>query len=1325
MKNKIYTFKTYMLLVFLLTAATGFSQIILAPGNNTATCNLGAYGPVTILVPKEALTGDNIALNITLPGTLPANCTKSVKITRSSNLDFQSSGAIPFTVDSGNPLSYENNTPLAGNDGQNFNVFFKFPSYTTCNNTIGTFNVTVTTVCGGITTTCTTSVTIKARAANYWTISKQFYTGDLTCGTSKWQIIVTHNNPNGAGLGTYNLTGTITDTATVPIVSGASFTPSYPGTYNGSYYNQVILQNCGPNGSTITNTANYNFSLGGGCDTMTGTVSATSPPLANPNASISFVKSVSNPAYTNLTPGCKGYYVLSVCNNGNVPWTNLVITDNLNIPGISIYNISAPGWTISPTPPPYPPTTYTFTPTTPIVLNPGECKSIYIYFTIDITATVGSTIANTANLSYQAAGTGSSPGGPPPPSPCPSITCPTIDTAIQNTTSNVSFVVEAPKPIVNIKKCIINPPNALVPPIYQIGNNIEFSIMISNSGAGNLTTTVTDAIASFGQNLQLVSFSPPEYYDDEYFGNIYSCSPNFGSSTPIVPPFSVTPSGTSTLTWNIINMPGTCDVNKANFLVLKFIAKILPQLSGTKTNTATVALGPKSSAVNYSIDQVGILAVDKTADAEFVDNGGTFNYILTVSNNGSVPLDNIVVTDILPSCVVRNGAITVKNGIGTSLTNTATSNIIITLTPSIQIMPGESFVITIPVKKSGGGNCCNITVTATAKMTTTGVSLNANYGDTLAPAACVKSTECCDIEDFEATLNENNGSYSVTINGGSVPIQEVEISMVDYHVEYSNPDCKPDDLGMFGTLATTNTMLANLLLNAASNNTSNLNWLPGSPSILNTSVNLNIIDPLELNLECCDVTFSFCLKIRLKDANCNVCEKIVCFSSEQVSDKPCDIVLTDLPQGKKYCPGDSIPISWSGTTPSGLVNLFLFDNTNNTTFQVIATSLPATGTYNFTIPASIPCSPPRTWSFGIQDSDKLCNDRSNTFTIECCHQTDCACGSWKTDFVTIKGSTKVIPTDSQQKTMITLPTGGLGIQAGCGKELQLKANYSYSFTAPTYVCNPSDCAVIYNWEVKYLGNIVQSGVGKSFNYSFSSYGAYQVIFTPLCGGKPCDPCIITVIIDNIIHHDPDPIGLPYELPTKGDVYNPKTGETWMNKNLGATQVATSPTDAAAFGDLYQWGRLTDGHEKRTSSTTTTLSSSDVPGHGNFILHPNLPGPLTWNSPQNINLWQGVNGINNPCPSGYRIPTDGELAAERLSWATPDAAGAFASPLKWTLAGNRFYTNGQIVNAGLRGSYWSSLTNGAMSSYMYFNNGSSSPSNNYQTADGASVRCIKN
>ncbi|NCU32683.1 MAG: hypothetical protein EOM23_07120, partial [Candidatus Moranbacteria bacterium] len=119
--------------------------------------------------------------------------------------------------------------------------------------------------------------------------------------------------------------------------------------------------------------------------------------------------------------------------------------------------------------------------------------------------------------------------------------------------------------------------------------------------------------------------------------------------------------------------------------------------------------------------------------------------------------------------------------------------------------------------------------------------------------------------------------------------------------------------------------------------------------------------------------------------------------------------------------------------------------------------------------------------------------------------------------------------------------------------------------------------------------------------------------------------------------------------------------TWMDRNLGASQVATSGTDAASYGDLYQWGRFADGHQCRTSPTTSTLSSTDQPGHGNFITVGD--GHIDWRNPQNHNLWQGDFGINNPCPTGFRLPSQAEFEAERLSWNSNNAAGAASSFLK--------------------------------------------------------------
>jgi uncharacterized protein (TIGR02145 family) len=188
-----------------------------------------------------------------------------------------------------------------------------------------------------------------------------------------------------------------------------------------------------------------------------------------------------------------------------------------------------------------------------------------------------------------------------------------------------------------------------------------------------------------------------------------------------------------------------------------------------------------------------------------------------------------------------------------------------------------------------------------------------------------------------------------------------------------------------------------------------------------------------------------------------------------------------------------------------------------------------------------------------------------------------------------------------------------------------------------------------------------------------------------------------------------------------DVHNPTTGKTWMNRNLGASQVATSHTDANAYGNLYQWGRSGDGHEGRTSGTMTTLSSSNTPGHGNFITTGGSPND--WRSPQNDNLWQGVSGINNPCPSGYRLPTEAEWEAERVTWSFNNSAGAFASMLKLPSAGERDSNTGSLMVVGTYGKYWSSTVSSIYSRYLVFWSTNANMAH-YHRANGFSVRCIK-
>lgn len=178
-----------------------------------------------------------------------------------------------------------------------------------------------------------------------------------------------------------------------------------------------------------------------------------------------------------------------------------------------------------------------------------------------------------------------------------------------------------------------------------------------------------------------------------------------------------------------------------------------------------------------------------------------------------------------------------------------------------------------------------------------------------------------------------------------------------------------------------------------------------------------------------------------------------------------------------------------------------------------------------------------------------------------------------------------------------------------------------------------------------------------------------------------------------------------------------TGRVWMDRNLGAAQVATSISDTSSYGSLYEWGRLTDGHQQRNSAIINVTSSTDVPGHANYIAGTSL----NWRSPPNNSLWQGVDGTNNPCPSGFRIPTLTEFIAERATFSSPNAAGAFASPLKLPAAGMKNYNSGTINSEGAVAYYWTSTINSGYPTAFYPSSANGLPTyHNY----GFSIRCIK-
>lgn len=306
--------------------------------------------------------------------------------------------------------------------------------------------------------------------------------------------------------------------------------------------------------------------------------------------------------------------------------------------------------------------------------------------------------------------------------------------------------------------------------------------------------------------------------------------------------------------------------------------------------------------------------------------------------------------------------------------------------------------------------------------------------------------------------------------------------------------------------------------------------------------------------------------------------------------------------------------------------------------------------------------------------------------------------------------------------------------------LTMTPNISYTFEADVDPIDASNKTLTWSSSAPSVAIVEQDGTVTAIS------DGTAVISAVALGGASASCTVIVVSPTAIASADyEDEYGVNHG---KGTVIG---STVWAPVNCGY-KAATSNNKGFPYGKLYQWGRK---YGQGYDSNDASYPSGDNLVEGPVILsiglsednkdkfYYNSVKPYDWSKVQNDQLWNSgtddkpVKTENDPCPTGWRVPTYAELDNlnnNYSSWTTSDRQKGYyfsgdytcsdnAPQMFFPATGNRNDSDGKAMNRDTYGNYWSSRSYGTGAYYLYFG---SSLVNMFgdDRARGYSIRCVQ-